>query len=157
MSDVWFYHLQRASLAETLPRLVVKARGAGWRVAIRTTGEERRDALDDLLWTFEDESFLPHVPETDPQAGEETVVIQAGEADLNAPDAILLVDGAPLPADLGRYQRVILIFDGGDDEAVAEARVRWKTVTAAGHGASYWAQDEDGRWVKKASKDPGAA
>ncbi|MGP9822748.1 DNA polymerase III subunit chi [Salinarimonas sp. NSM] len=150
MSDVWFYHLQRAGLEETLPRLVVKSREKGWRVAIRTTGEERRDALDDLLWTFEDESFLPHVTETDPQAADEAVVIQAGGRDLNAPDALLLVDGAPLPEDLGGYQRVILIFDGGDDEAVAQARVRWKSVKAAGHAASYWAQDEDGRWVRKA-------
>ncbi|WP_372424131.1 DNA polymerase III subunit chi [Salinarimonas chemoclinalis] len=150
MSDVWFYHLQRATLEEALPRLVVKAREKGWRVAIRTTGEERRDALDDLLWTFEDESFLPHVTETDPQAAEEAVVIQTGEGDLNAPDALLLVDGAALPEDLARYQRVTLIFDGDDDDAVAQARVRWKAVKAAGHEASYWTQDEKGRWVKKA-------
>lgn len=150
MSDVWFYHLQRASLDETLPRLVVKARAAGWRVAIRTTSEERRDALDDLLWTFEEDGFLPHAPETDPQAAREAVVVQSSARDLNAPDAVLLVDGAPMPADPARYARIILIFDGADDEAVASARERWRTLKAAGHAASYWAQDESGRWVKKA-------
>ena len=149
-SDVWFYHLQRASLAETLPRLVVKARAAGWRVAIRTTSEERRDALDDLLWTFEEESFLPHAAETDPHAAEEAVLVQASERDVNAPDAVLLVDGAPLPDDVSRYARLILIFDGADDAALAAARERWRAVKAAGHAASYWAQDERGRWVKKA-------
>ncbi|GGK32364.1 DNA polymerase III subunit chi [Salinarimonas ramus] len=150
MSDVWFYHLQRASLEETLPRLVTKARGAGWRVAIRTTSPERRDALDDLLWTFEDDGFLPHATEADPQAAAETVLIQASGADLNAPDAVLLVDGAPMPDDPARYQRVILIFDGNDDAALAAARERWRAVKSAGHQASYWAQDESGRWVKKA-------
>lgn len=150
MSEVWFYHLQRASLAETLPKLVAKARAAGWRVAVRATSEERRDALDDLLWTFEEESFLPHAAETDPHAAEEAVLVQASGRDINAPDAVLLVDGAPLPEDAGRYRRVILLFDGNDDEAVAAARERWRAVKAAGHAASYWAQDETGRWVQKA-------
>lgn len=150
MSDVWFYHLQNASLAETLPKLVAKARAAGWRVAVRAASEERRDALDDLLWTYEEDSFLPHVTDADADAAHEAVVIQAGEADLNAPDAVLLVDNAPLPADLARYTRVILIFDGNDAEATAAARERWKAVKSAGHQASYWAQDEAGRWVKKA-------
>ena len=150
MSDVWFYHLQRASLAETLPRLVVKARAAGWRVAVRAGSEARRDEVDELLWTFEDDSFLPHVSDADPDAAGEAVVIQAGAADLNAPDCVLLVDDVPLPADLGRYQRVILIFDGNDEAATAAARGHWKTLKAAGGKASYWAQDEDGRWGKKA-------
>lgn len=149
MSDVWFYHLQRASLAETLPKLVAKARAAGWRVAVRAASEERRDALDDLLWTYEEDSFLPHVTDADPDAAREAVVIQAGEADLNSPEAVLLVDNAPLPADLSRYTRVILIFDGNDEEATAAARERWKAVKAAGGSASYWAQDEGGRWVKR--------
>lgn len=149
MSDVWFYHLQRASLADTLPRLVAKARAAGWRVAVRATSEERRDALDDLLWTFEEDSFLPHVTDADPDAAREAVVIQAGDSDLNAPHCLVLVDGAPLPADPARYERVVLIFDGNDEEATADARARWKTVKAAGGQASYWAQDEGGRWVKK--------
>lgn len=150
MSDVWFYHLQRATLAETLPRLVAKARDAGWRVAVRTTSPERRDALDEQLWSYEAESFLPHVAETEAGAAGEAVVIQAGDADVNAPDCVILVDGAPLPADLARYARVILIFDGADEDATAAARERWKAVKAAGGQASYWAQDERGRWVKKA-------
>jgi DNA polymerase-3 subunit chi len=149
MSDVWFYHLQRASLSDTLPKLVAKARSAGWRVAVRATSEERRDALDDLLWTFEEDSFLPHVADADPDAAAAEVLIQAGDADVNAPDCVILVDDAALPVDLGRYERVILIFDGNDEEATATARERWKTVKAAGGQASYWAQDEGGRWVRK--------
>lgn len=150
MSDVWFYHLQGATLEETLPRLVEKARAAGWRVAIRAGGEERRDAIDDLLWSFDEESFLPHVPDTDPQAAREAVVVQAGVQDVNAPDVLVLVDDTPLPDELGPYTRVILIFDGNDEDALAAARGHWKSVKAAGHTASYWAQDEGGRWIKKA-------
>mgnify|MGYP001828694290 CR=1 FL=1 len=41
------------------------------------------------------------------------------------------------------------LFDGADPEAVAAARSDWKSVTAAGLSATYWAQ-EDGRWVRKA-------
>ena len=60
-----------------------------------------------------------------------------------------LVDRA-VPPDLAGLHRAVFVFDGNDDEAVMEARANWKSVKAAGLDATYWVQDERGRWVKKA-------
>ncbi len=43
----------------------------------------------------------------------------------------------------------MVLFDGNDEEAVAAARDRWRAVKAAGYEATYWQQDEDGRWQRK--------
>ena len=61
-----------------------------------------------------------------------------------------LIDGAPVPQDAANYQRIVLLFDGEDDEAVAAARLRWTEVKAQGFDATYWQADEKGRWQKKA-------
>ena len=61
-----------------------------------------------------------------------------------------LIDGAPLPPDAQSYERIVLLFDGEDDEAVATARGRWGEAKAQGFAATYWQPDEQGRWVKKA-------
>jgi DNA polymerase-3 subunit chi len=61
-----------------------------------------------------------------------------------------LVDGAALPADADAYQRIVLIFNGDDDDAVAAARVHWTDAKAKGFEATYWQPDDNGRWVKKA-------
>ncbi len=41
------------------------------------------------------------------------------------------------------------MFDGGDADAVAAARLHWRDVTQAGLAAQYWSEDEGG-WAKKA-------
>jgi DNA polymerase-3 subunit chi len=55
-----------------------------------------------------------------------------------------------MPVDAGLYDRVVLLFDGEDEEAVAAARVRWGEAKAQGFAVTYWQPDEQGRWVKKA-------
>ena len=42
------------------------------------------------------------------------------------------------------------MFDGNDEEALARARADWKKAKESGLAATYWQQDEDGRWQKKA-------
>jgi DNA polymerase-3 subunit chi len=61
-----------------------------------------------------------------------------------------LLDGVPLPDDAGSYERLVLMFDGDDDDAVAAARERWGLAKAQGFEVTYWQPDEQGRWVKKA-------
>ena len=48
------------------------------------------------------------------------------------------------------YQRIVLLFDGEDDDAVAAARERWSEAKAQGFEATYWQADENGRWQRKA-------
>ena len=60
----------------------------------------------------------------------------------------MLTDGA-VAADVGEFDRCLDLFDGNDPDAVAAARERWKTHKAAGHGVTYWAQNEAGGWEKR--------
>ena len=60
MTEVLFYHLQNMSLESVLPPLLEKSLERGWRVVVQSTSPERTDALDAHLWTYSDDSFLPH-------------------------------------------------------------------------------------------------
>ena len=60
MTEILFYHLQRQPLEKVLPSLLEKSLERGWQAAIQAVSEERLQALDDGLWTYADESFLPH-------------------------------------------------------------------------------------------------
>ena len=48
------------------------------------------------------------------------------------------------------YDRLILMFNGNDEDAVADARAQWKSLKEAGYTLSYWQQGETGGWEKKA-------
>jgi DNA polymerase III subunit chi len=147
MTDVLFYHLVRAPLDKVLPDLLERSLARGWRCAVEAS-EERARLLDDLLWTYSDESFLPHGLEAD-DGPSQPVVLVSHAGNPNRATVRFIVDGAPLPDDARSYDRLVLIFDGKDEEAVATARRRWTEAKALGLEATYWLQNEEGRWVQR--------
>ncbi|MCZ8183497.1 MAG: DNA polymerase III subunit chi [Beijerinckiaceae bacterium] len=148
MAEILFYHLQGQRLEAALPLLLEKALEKGWNAVIRSGSAERLAVLDETLWSYREDSFLPHGREEEGDAEHQPILLTTGDCLANHPDILFLVDRAPLPAQYP-FERVVLMFDGDDPESVDEARAAWKTVKALGHPATYWQQD-NGRWVKKA-------
>ena len=149
MAEVYFYHLTRSPIEQVLPDLLDKCLGKKWRVCVRGTDRDRLDWLDGRIWLYRDDWFLPHGLAGGPNDRHQPVLLTTGEAS-NLADVLMLVDGArPDVAELGDYERVMLVFDGHNDTAVANAREDWKAVTTAQVPAQYWAQEDRG-WVKKA-------
>jgi DNA polymerase-3 subunit chi len=150
MPDVLFYHLQRQPLEAVLPVLLQKTLGRGWRAVVQATTEDRMAVLDDHLWTFTDESFLPHGTDREPNAAEQPILLTLSGENPNGAAVRFLVDGAGLPPAMATYERVVILFDGNDDKALALAREQWREVRDGGFEATYWQQDDSGRWERKA-------
>ena len=148
MSDVGFYHLTRMPLQRALPKLLEKALGSGHRMVLIAGSQERLDALNELLWTYEERSWLPHGGSADGHEAEQPIYLTLDEVNPNGADVLVQVDGVE-PKFVGDFARVVDMFDGRDEEAVAAARQRWKAYSAAGHELTYWQQSESGGWEKK--------
>jgi len=151
MTETLFYHLERRALEDVLPGLVEKSLQRGWRAAIRTDSSERSDALDSLLWTYDDQSFLPHAQMGDGEPADQPVLITVEKGNPNAADIFFYVGGA-LPEDwagLSGLARVVLLFDGRNEEALAQARAAWKEAKAAGHDVTYWKETPAGKFEKQ--------
>ena len=150
MTEILFYHLQRQPLEAVLPALLEKTLERGWRAVVPVSTQERATALDDHLWPYRDDAFLPHGLAGEPDAASQPVVLTPGGGNPNDAAVRFLVDGAPLPEDLAPYDRVVLLFDGNDPDALDGARAQWRRAKSEGLAATYWQQDERGRWAKKA-------
>lgn len=157
MTEVLFYHLQGMTLEGVLPPLIEKSIERGWRVTVQAASEERADTLDGDLWTYRDDSFLPHGTWRDRDAADQPVVISIDESNFNCSHVRFLVDRAELPADAEAYERVVLVFNGEDDEAVAAARLAWSHCKARGLDVTYWQTDDRGRWQRRESGSKGVA
>jgi len=151
VTETLFYHLERRSLEEILPGLVEKSLQRGWRAAIKTDSAERSDALDTLLWTYDDQSFLPHAQAGDGDAAGQPVLISVEEGNPNSAQIVFYVGGAQ-PSDwtgLSDLARVVMLFDGRDEAALAGARAAWKEAKAAGHNVTYWKETPSGKFEKQ--------
>src|SRR6478672_4075638 len=149
MTDVLFYHLQGQRLEGVLPALLEKSLERGWKVIVQGDTEERLDALDTHLWTYRDDTFLPHGTWREPDAARQPVLLTHDGENKNGARVRFLIDGAPMPADPESYDRIVLLFDGEDEEAVAAARAQWGDAKARGFTATYWQGDQQGRWQQK--------
>lgn len=151
MTETLFYHLERRSLEDVLPGLVSKSLERGWRAVIRTDSSERSDALDTLLWTYDDQSFLPHAQAGDGDDSQQPVLITVEEGNPNCAQIVFYVGGA-MPSDwngLGDLARVVLLFDGRDETALTSARAAWKDAKAGGHDVTYWKEQPNGKFEKQ--------
>ncbi|MQB43585.1 DNA polymerase III subunit chi [Rhizobium sp. ICMP 5592] len=149
MTDVLFYHLTESKLEDALPPLVDKSVERGWQVAIQTREPARRDALDTHLWTYREDSFLPHGTDESEMADKQPVLLTVSPDNLNSASVRFFIDGAEA-TDIGTYQRIVFIFDGYDQEQLEGARAQWKKLKGEGHNLTYWQQTREGRWEKKA-------
>ncbi len=152
MGDVYFYHLIETPLEQALPMIVSRARDRGWRIEVRGRDRDRIESLDVALWAGPDDSFLAHGVAGGPHDDLQPVLLTTEADDRPEAACVMSVDGADLtPDEVASAERACVIFDGADAAALDRARGQWKTLTNAGVGAQYWAQ-ESGRWVKKAEK-----
>jgi DNA polymerase-3 subunit chi len=150
MTEILFYHLQRQPIERVLPALLEKSLERGWRVIVQAASEERVEALDAHLWTFRDDAFLPHGVWRDPQAREQPILLTVNDDNPNQASVRFLVDGAAVPTDAAAYERIVLLFDGEDPDALETARSRWQEAKGNGFAVTYWQTDEQGRWQRKA-------
>ena len=149
--EYWFYHLEASTLEDVLPGLLEKVQQRGWTALVKLGGatEERLAELDQYLWTFRDNSFLPHGRDDEPLADVQPVLLSATATTAGGKDCVLLIDGAEVD-DMSGVTRAIVMINGRNSEDVKRERGRWKKLSDAGASLAYFQQDERGGWVKKA-------
>lgn len=150
MTRIDFYHLQKAPLEQVLPKLCEKAYATGKRIKILLGNVERVEFINSLLWTYSEESFLPHGSKRDGFIEDQPIFISADDANENNASLLILADGAQLPIEqLNTYERVLNIFDGNDETALNNARAYWKDIKTLGGELHYWQQNLAGGFEQK--------
>jgi DNA polymerase-3 subunit chi len=150
VTEIRFYHLQRRKPEEALPAILEDALAQDFRVVVEAPVREWIEALNDRLWTYSDESFLPHGTARDGEPETQPIFLTADDDNPNGADLRILLGGATAAPILARqpdvYRRIVILFDGADEEARAGARTQWAELKAAGHAPSYWREGETGEW-----------
>ena len=147
--DIGFYHVMRQPLEQAVAQILERAYSRGQRTAVLVADEGRMQALDAVLWTYDDASFLPHATSRNQQADLQPILIGTQGPWANAPEVLLAV-ATPLPDELTAFERVAYVFDGREDAQLQAARQAWSALKASGLARSYYQQREAGGWEKKA-------
>jgi len=148
MTRYWFYHLEASTLEGVLPGLLEKTLEKGWRALVKLP-EEKLSQIDDFLWTYRDDAFLPHGRENEPQAELQPILLSNSTDSAAGFDVVFLLDGESV-ADMDGVSRAMVMINGRSEADVMRERGRWKQLKDLGADLAYYQQDERGRWEKKA-------
>lgn len=148
MSEIRFYHLEQQTLEQVLPALLGKALEGGHRIIVKTGDQHTAERLNDYLWTYNPNSFLPHGSKKDGNAQHQPIWLTSEDENPNNANVLILTTGAT-SENVSDYKLCCELFDGRDHEAVSAARARWKSYQEAEHDLTYWQQGQNG-WEKKA-------
>jgi len=142
VTEIFFYHLERSQPEQVLPTLLEKTLQRGWKALVKLESPEAVEAMDEALWTFRDESFLPHGVE---KPGHPVLLTQGDEASNGAQAAFLAPGTMMVPDAMRAFERCVLLFLPEGAEA---ARAQWRILKDEGFQVTYWKQTLEGRWEK---------
>ena len=148
MSEVRFYHLERQNLDQVLPLLLQKALQNGHRIIVKTPNDQEAERLNNHLWTYDPNSFIPHGTARDDNHTDQPVWITANDDNPANADVLILTHGVE-SENLKDFTLICDMIDGRNEQAVTNARTRWKTYKDAEHDVTYWQQTPQGGWDKK--------
>ncbi len=149
MSEVLFYHLEHQKLEQVLPLLLDKTLQRGWRAVVQTDNEENVSSLSSQIWTWREDAFLAHGSQVTGNGEHQPIWLCSDDETPNKAHVRFCVNGTTA-ASPQSFERTIYIFDGNDEGAVLHAREQWKKLKDTDLEITYWRQDGNGRWEKKA-------
>ena len=131
-----------------LPKLLEQVLKRNWRAVVLTGSEERVEALNSQLWTYNNHSFLPHGSGLDGYREHQPIWITSVDENPNQSNVLFLTDGSRTD-NVNLYSLCCELFDGSDDDTLEVARARWKNYRSAGHKLTYYKQKHTGGWKLK--------
>lgn len=122
-------------------RLVRKARAADMRVVVFTRDREQLHALDEALWTFSEQDFLPHVTADDALASQ-TPVILTDDAEAALPHHQILINvSGETPAHFARFERLFEVISIDEDD-LAAGRERYRQYQQRGYPLTHFVAEK---------------
>ena len=149
MTEIRFYHLQNRSQDQVLPILLSKILERGHRIVVRLNNDLEVEQMNNHLWGFDANSFLPHGSKKNGKAERQPIWLTNIDENPNKADVLILCQGANSDIQ-SEFNICCEIFNGNDERAVSEARERWKSYKTKGFEVTYWKQSQSGGWDKVA-------
>jgi len=149
MTEIRFYHLQKQSLDQALPLILEKAYEAGHRSIVKMQDSKEAERMSAHLWSYKQNSFLPHGAHKDGNSAVQPIWIGHSDENPNEAKTLILTQGQTSEIT-GDYDLVCEMLNGHSDRDINAARERWKKYQDSGYETTYWFQNENGGWTKKA-------
>lgn len=147
MVEIAFYQLQKISLNKALAKLLEKTLEAGNRALVLAHSKTQIDVLNEALWDYEDDAWLPHGSIDDFSPEKQPILLSTSLELVNGANFLFLTNGVNTER-VNEFDRCFDLFDGGEASEIESARSRWSSHKKKGQSLAYWQETKSGGWEK---------
>ncbi len=152
MTEILIYQASNYSLEEILQKLLTKTLQSKQKVTVRLNDFDYLNLVDNFLWSFSGDSFLPHNIMGDANLSLSPVYLTTGEEVPNAANILILINSTKLSlSTFNRFNRSCLLFSEGNEQCAIEHKKLWELAISDGIPSKFWVQSKTG-WKEKSKK-----
>ena len=150
MTQIIFYSTAPLQVEKTLFALLEKSLEKGNKSLLLFKDKEKCLSINEQLWTYKQNSFLPHISEDDQIYDNIDVPVYLSTKNENPFKAELLfsIDGF-LPDNIDHFERVIIIIDVNDELLNEKYKNYYLDINKNFEDIVFYKSDDNGKWVEK--------
>ena len=150
MTQIIFYSTAPLQVEKTLFALLEKSLEKGNKSLLLFRDKEKCLSINEQLWTYKQNSFLPHISEDDQIYDDIDVPVYLSTKNENPFKAELLfsIDGF-LPDNIDHFERVIIIIDVNDELLNEKYKNYYLDINKNFEDIVFYKSDDNGKWIEK--------
>ena len=150
MTQIIFYSTAPLQVEKTLFALLEKSLEKGNKSLLLFKDKEKCLSVNEQLWTYKQNSFLPHISEDDQIYDNIDVPVYLSTKNENPFKAELLfsIDGF-LPDNIDHFERVIIIIDVNDELLNEKYKNYYLDINKNFEDIVFYKSDDNGKWIEK--------
>ena len=150
MTQIIFYSTAPLQVEKTLFALLEKSLEKGNKSLLLFKDKEKCLSINEQLWTYKQNSFLPHISEDDQIYDNVDVPVYLSTKNENPFKAELLfsIDGF-LPDNIDHFERVIIIIDVNDELLNEKYKNYYLDINKNFEDIVFYKSDDNGKWIEK--------
>ena len=150
MTQIIFYSSAPLQVENTLFALIEKSIEKGYKSLLLFLDKEKCSMIDEKLWTYKQNSFLPHLSEDEEISNEVDIPIYLSTKNENPYEAELLfsIDGY-MPDNINNFKRLIIIIDKNDKILLEKYKKYYLDINKDFEDIVFYKSDDNGKWIEE--------
>jgi len=146
LKEFFFYNITERDFFKDSAILIEQLFKQGIKALILCPDDEVSSFFDDYLWSFKEESFIPHTVLDSDTSHLEAIIISKEKLSMAAFKTLVILKGSIVDTDYcNRFEKIYYFFDDNNDDEKKLARTLWRESVKQGTNCKYW-KVEKNKW-----------
>ena len=147
LEKAFFYNATRREILNDIAILTEKLYKKNNHILLYCADQETVDTLDEYLWSYREDSFIPHSKKNNEKKLFYPILITNEILNEHEHNILLVLNGVLIKeTDWTKFNKVYYFFDEQNLEEKENARSMWKSFSSLEIDCRYWVNKEN-KWI----------